>query len=193
MRVAPRPPPAGFLPCHAVAAYEGAVRAALIAYKERGRRELRRPLGRALAASVAAGLPAGLPAVLVPVPSRRSALRQRGADTTGALALEAARTLRSAGVGALALPLLRLGRTTSDSAGLSAPARAANLAGAMTADLGHLRQLPAGCVPALMIVDDLLTTGASLAEAARALATAGPPAAAAAVVAVTLRRGAGLG
>lgn len=184
--VAPQPAPAGFPRCHAVAAYAGAVRAAVVAYKERGRRQLRQPLGAALAVSVRAGRPmAAGPVVLVPVPSRSRAVRQRGADTTRALAGEAARSLRRAGVPALAVPALRLCRATADSAGLTAAARTANLSGAMTADLRHLPAIGAADV---MVVDDLLTTGATLAEAARALAAAGRPVRGAAVVAVTLRR-----
>jgi len=173
-----------------VAPYDGAVRAALIAYKERGRRELRRPLGSALARSVLAGVDAvdAGPVLLVPVPSRRRAIRQRGADTTKALALEAARALRRSGVDIRAVPALRLCRATSDSAGLTAAARAANVSGAMTA---HIRDPLSHRAPVLVVVDDLLTTGATLAEAARALASAGHPVTAAAVVAATPRRGVG--
>ena len=43
---------AGLPPVWAVAAYDGAVRAALIAHKEQGRLSLAKPLGRALALSV---------------------------------------------------------------------------------------------------------------------------------------------
>lgn len=190
LRVAPQPAPAGFPVCHAVARYDGGVRAALIAYKERGRRELCRPLGTALAVSVLAGVAAvgAGPVLLVPVPSRRRAIRQRGADTTTALALEAARVLRRSGLDALTMPALRLCRTTSDSAGLTAAARAANVSGAMTA---HIHDRPNHRGTALVVVDDLLTTGATLVEAARALAAAGRPVTAAAVVAATPRRGVG--
>lgn len=189
--MAPQPAPAGFPPCHAVAPYAGAVRASLIGYKERGRRELARPLGAALAASVAAGLPGGTTGrvLLVPVPSRRAAVRQRGTDTTRALAREAARCLQQSGVDALVGPALRLARATADSAGLTADARAANLSGAMRVHLPRVLLRPRD---ALVVVDDLLTTGATLAEAARALAAADRPVTAAAVVAVTRRR-AGLG
>lgn len=190
VRVAPDPAPAEFPACHAVAPYDGAVRAALIAYKERGRRELCRPLGRALSTSVLAGVATavGGPVLLVPVPSRRRAIRQRGADTTRVMALEAARVLRRSGVDTVVGPALRLRRATSDSAGLSAAARAVNVAGAMTAQLSCR---PDRSCASLVIVDDLLTTGATLAEAARALAATGRRVTAAAVVAATPRRGLG--
>lgn len=194
--VRPDPPPAGFPQCHAAAAYGGAVRAALIAYKERGRRDLRRPLGTALAMSALAGVSAAgptaigsraRPVVLVPVPSRRRAVRQRGEDTTRALAGEAVRWLRRAGIDALAMPVLRLCRATCDSAGLDAGSRAVNISGAMTA------RRPVDPTSVLVVVDDLLTTGATLTEAARALAAAGRPVTAAAVIAATSRRGVGFG
>ncbi|MDQ6873717.1 MAG: ComF family protein, partial [Actinomycetota bacterium] len=76
----PQPRPAGFPACWAVAPYDGPVRAAVIAYKERGRRDLLPPLGSALATVVRAGV-AG-PVLLIPVPSSPAALRARGTDTT---------------------------------------------------------------------------------------------------------------
>ncbi|MGB9378624.1 MAG: ComF family protein [Mycobacteriales bacterium] len=182
--VAPRPAPLGFPACTSVAHYDGSVRAALIAYKERGRRELGRPLGAALAASVGAGLTPGDagPVLLVPVPSQPHAVRRRGADTTRTLALEAARQLRRRGVATRVVACLRLCRETTDSAGLNAADRAVNLSGAMTSQLIPWRD---GSVVA---VDDLLTTGATLTEAARALRVAGRPVRSAAVVAATTRR-----
>jgi len=58
------------LPVVAAGAYAGALRAALIAYKERGRRDLAGPLGQLLVRSVAGGSASVL--VLVPVPFIRS-------------------------------------------------------------------------------------------------------------------------
>ncbi len=173
-----------------MADYEGPVRSALIAYKERGRRDLLAPLAMALAAAVDAAVttaPAAQagPVILVPVPSRAAAVRARGTDTTGRLAAAAGRLLRRCGRPAQAVAALRLSRTTGDSAGLGATARLANLSGAMVADSGRL---PPGAAARIVIVDDLVTTGATLAEAARALAVAGRPAVAAAVVAATVRR-----
>lgn len=185
---APHPGPPGFPRCWAVAGYDGAVRSAVIAYKERGRRDLLRPLGSALATAVRAG--ATGPVLLIPVPSAPAAVRARGTDTTGRLATAAAALLRRTGVPAAPWPVLRLRRRTQDSAGLNAADRMANLAGAMAADPRRLtrRRTPPASLPTLVLVDDLVTTGASLAEAARALAVAGYPAGCAAVVAATVRR-----
>ena len=149
--------------------YDGALRSALLAYKERGRRELARPLGRLLASALP---PGGAGLVLVPVPSRRAAVRERGGDHVLRLARVAGRA-----AGLRVRPALRLVREVADSAGLHREERAANLSGVMRA------RPPAGA-PAL-IVDDIVTTGATLQEAARALRAAGWPVAGAAVVAAT--------
>ncbi|EGX56582.1 hypothetical protein SZN_27036, partial [Streptomyces zinciresistens K42] len=60
-RVRPEPEPSGLPVVHAAARYEDAVRAALLAHKERGALALAAPLGTALARAVLAGIadPAG--------------------------------------------------------------------------------------------------------------------------------------
>ncbi|MDP9239485.1 MAG: ComF family protein, partial [Actinomycetota bacterium] len=127
--VEPVPPPPGFPPCWAVAAYDGPARSALLAYKERSRADLLRPLAGALTAAVTAGAscqlaalrapldahsPNGGSLVLVPVPSRPAAIRQRGADRTLGLARATAELLARAGIAARAVPALRLCRPTLD-------------------------------------------------------------------------------
>ena len=91
----PDPCPPGLPPTWAVAGYDGAPRAALLAHKEHGARTLTRPLGAALALAVAAAAArAGCPEpVLVPAPSRAAAVRARGDDPTLRLARAAARCL----------------------------------------------------------------------------------------------------
>ncbi len=184
--VTPWPTPAGFPDCRAVTAYDGPMRLALSAYKERGRRELAGPLAQALGRAVGShpAVVAGAPVVLVPVPSRRAAVRRRGGDPTRRLAGATARALTRRGIEVrlAPAPALRLCRPTADSAGLSAPDRWVNLQGAMSA---HPSRAAGGGV--VVVVDDLLTTGATLTEASRALADAGCPGAMAAVVAATER------
>lgn len=161
-------------PVTAATAYDGAVRAALLAYKERGRRDLLAPLGALLARAIPESLAAG--AVLVPVPSSPAARRTRGGDHVLRLARSASRRR-----GLPVVPALRLARAVADSAGLSTTQRTENLQGAMRA----LPPSPGG--PALL-VDDIVTTGSTLREAERALADAGWAVHGAAVVAATLRR-----
>jgi hypothetical protein len=84
--------------------------------------------------------------------------------------------------------LLRRSGRAADSAGLSAAQRRVNLAGTFALRDG-VRELPDGAV--LVVVDDVVTSGATLTEAATVLAPAagpaGPPVLAA-VVAATPRR-----
>jgi predicted amidophosphoribosyltransferase len=158
---------------HAAAAYENAVRAVLLAHKERGALPLSRALGRALAGAVRAGtgqVSGPGPLLLVPVPSARRAVAARGHDPARRIALAAARELRRGGIPARVVPVLRQRRPVTDQSGLGALQRQANLAGALEVVAGGERLLAAERV---VLVDDLLTTGASLAEAARAVEAAG--------------------
>ncbi len=187
-RTVPRPQPPGFPTTWCLRDYDGVTRELLLAHKERGRLGLARPLGSALAQAVEGLLAAkGSSAViLVPVPSTRAATRARGHDPVLRAARHAARALRAEGRVAAALPVLAVGRAVADSAGLTAAARAANLAGAHVVRRRALRRVPSGAQ--VVLVDDLVTTGASLAEAARALTAAGLTPYGAAVVASTVRR-----
>ncbi|MEU5200020.1 ComF family protein [Streptomyces scabiei] len=170
-RVRPVPEPSGLPAVHAAAPYEDAVRATLIAHKERGALALAGPLGTALAGAVRAAVRAGGggPVLLVPVPSARRAVRARGHDPARRIALAAAGELRRTGSPARVAGVLRQRRAVADQAGLDARRRLANLAGALEVAAGGTPLLDGG---AIVLVDDLMTTGASLAEAARAVRTA---------------------
>jgi predicted amidophosphoribosyltransferase len=190
----PRRFPEGFPPTVAAGGYAGPVRPAVIAFKERGRAELARPLGAALALAVAAVMagvpgPAPGPVQLVPVPSTAAALRTRGRDHVRELTACAVAELRAAGVAAEEVRLLRRRGRLRDSAGLSAAQRRANLTGTFVAG----RRSAGGL---LVLVDDVVTTGATLTEAAATLAamqavgrSPGDPPVLAAVVAATPRGG----
>ncbi|MDB1089459.1 ComF family protein [Streptomyces sp. ACA25] len=167
-RVRPRPEPPGLPPVHACAEYADQVRAVLLAHKERGVLPLAAPLGQALFPAVlAAAGPATGVLQLVPVPSGRAAAGRRGHDPVRRIAHAAAVGLRGAGRMARVLPALRRRRRVSDQAGLSAGERFRNVSGAFVADRAEWP-----LVGPVVVIDDLITTGASLAEAVRALRAA---------------------
>nr|WP_194277416.1 ComF family protein [Streptomyces olivaceus] len=195
-RVRPVPEPPGLPVVHAAAPYADEVRAALLAHKERGMLALTAPLGAALAGAVRAGLresgagdgdgfsgpgpgPGPSPGrgpvsvLLVPVPSARRAVRTRGHDPARRIALAAAGELRRTGVSARVSAVLRQRHAVADQSGLDARQRLDNLTGALAVVPGGARLLCGGGT--VVLVDDLMTTGASLTEAARAVraATAG--------------------
>lgn len=201
--VVPDPAPAGLPPVWAAAPYEGAIRRVIVAYKERGRWSLSLVLGRSLGAAVRAaragagaasdghGVSAGPSAhheeelLLVPVPARRAGVRTRGYDVVGRLAQGAVAALRATEVRAAVLPLLTHTRDVADQADLDAVGRAANLHGAFAVPPRRMRCARGRRV---VIVDDVVTTGVTLTEAARALQAAGAVVACAATVAATRRR-----
>ncbi|MYS25270.1 Predicted amidophosphoribosyltransferases [Streptomyces sp. DvalAA-14] len=178
-RVWPSPEPPGLPPVYAAARYGDEVRAVVLAHKERGALGLARPLGAALATAVRQ-VPVAGPVLLVPVPSARRAVAQRGHDATARMAGAAARLLRGRGAAARVVPVLRQLRPVADQSGLTAAERLANLSGAVAAAGGRLSLLRAAPV---VLVDDLMTTGASLTLAAAAVRAAGGCVAGAAVVA----------
>ncbi|MGW2079747.1 ComF family protein [Streptomyces sp. NPDC001939] len=110
------------------------------------------------------------PLLLVPVPSARKAVRARGHDPARRIAYAAAAELRRAGVPARVLAALRQRRAVADQAGLDSRGRLANLAGALEVPAGARALLASG--GRIVLVDDVMPTGASLAEAARAIRAA---------------------
>jgi predicted amidophosphoribosyltransferase len=182
----PSPPPVGLPLCARAVPYDGVARSALIAFKEHGRADLARPLGAVLADAVTlinGGV--GPPVALVPVPASPAALRHRGRDHVLQLARAAARHLRDRGRSARVLPLLRAVRSPADQSGLDARRRATNVRGAFMA---RPTAYAARGIP-LVLIDDIVTTGATAAECATTLAAAGSPIeGVAAVAAAVLRR-----
>ncbi len=199
----PTPIPAGLVPPWSTGEYAEPLRSLVVDHKDGGRLSLARPLGSLLAVAVAAahhaaagGSAAGPvhrvhpvhPVCLVPVPSHPSVARSRGQDPMLRIAHAAAGTLRRQGVSVLVCPLLRVASRPGDQAGLGAGERAQNVAGRF-----RLRREGAPRPGALLLVDDVITTGATLREAQRALEAGGLHPVAAATVAATRRRHPGSG
>ncbi|MBA2443821.1 MAG: ComF family protein [Nocardioidaceae bacterium] len=173
----------------AVAVYDGVARSALVAHKEQARLSLSKPLGRALALSVFGVLAAqsdrgtALRVLhLVPAPSSRRTVISRGHDPLLRMTNECAKALRAASVHAIVAPVLAAARPVRDQAGLSARQRADNLGGAFA--FKGRRGLDGRAV---VVVDDIVTTGATAAEACRVLGLVGADVLGVAVVAATAR------
>jgi predicted amidophosphoribosyltransferase len=169
----------------AVTEYAGVTRELLLAHKEHAQLELAKPLGRALACSVIAVVAASEPPLhglaLVPVPSRAAVVRARGHDPLLRITRHARKGLRAHGLDVELVRCLRVRRRVADQAGLDASARAANVAGAFGLRWGRPRT-------AVVIVDDVITTGATVSEAARVLRQTGTRIVGVAVVAATDKR-----
>jgi predicted amidophosphoribosyltransferase len=189
----PDPTPHGLALPVAAARYEAAVKALVLAHKEQQVLALATPLAGLLAEAVrellvhtgaARDPPAapGPPVALVPVASRPSVVRARGHDPLLRVARRAAAALRGDDLPAVVRRLLRARGRVRDQAGLSAAERAANLGGAFACPR------PARCGdPPVVVVDDVLTTGATAREAQRALEEAGHHVLGIATVAATRR------
>ncbi|WP_213814303.1 ComF family protein [Glaciihabitans sp. dw_435] len=149
--------------------YEGAVRRVILAFKESNRTDVAGALARTLE-GVVREASAG-PIDIVPVPTSRSAWRRRGYDPV-ALICDCA--------GLRPLRALVQTRSTRSQKTLGATERASNLAGSMAAR----RRLTGRKI---LLVDDVLTTGATLAEAERAARQAGAEIAGAVTLAFTPR------
>ncbi len=183
----PTPCPDGFPITVTSSPYDRLLRRVINAHKERQALILTRFLADQLALSIQALLVAepdlwrSSKIILVPVPSAARTVRQRGFDATASMARVAARRLAGR-YRITVLSVLTQARLVADQAGLDARARHENLSGAF-----RLRK-PIGPGAAVVVVDDLVTTGSSLTEAARVLRQARIPVVGAATVAATLRR-----
>jgi ComF family protein len=166
--------PAGLVQLEWCAGYGGVARACLHALKYDGEQRLAAPLGRLMAERwQRAGIGGE---VLVPVPVHAARRRERGFDQAELLA-------RMAGT-ELSLPVVpavvRAARTKAQHA-LGRGARAQNVGRVFSVPPRHVAAVADRWV---VLVDDVVTTGATLSACAAALRAAGAPA----VSALTLAR-----
>lgn len=177
--VSPRRDPQ--VPVFALGRYAGARRSVIVAVKERGRSDLIAPLALTLDAGLQRLLRwrlLELPLTIIPAPTRRSAARRRGGDPIARISAAVADRHGDVTVASV----LRLRALTRDSVGLGSGAREDNIAGRVVVRRRGVAAV-AGGTGDVVVVDDVVTTGATLAESVRVLRAARVPVAAALVIA----------
>ncbi|MEY3856129.1 MAG: hypothetical protein RJA45_599, partial [Actinomycetota bacterium] len=138
--------------------YNDRAKTLLRSYKELGESELSKTMAQAMVNLL--GCFDQLPSILVPMPSNRSSVRERGFNPAELLAREL--SLRVPGLRWSNI-LLRT-RETKDQSKLSPTERRQNQQGSMMAKVGTGR---------VLLVDDVVTTGASMLTAKETLENAG--------------------
>lgn len=155
-RAAKEPLPDGIDALHAAFVYEGAARRLVHRLKYESLRAAAAPL-----AAQMIFLPSGEEEIIVPVPTDKRRERRRGFNQSSLLAQYMSKEL-----GMQMEPALRRVDTRRPQTGLSADERRKNLSGCMVCS---------GAVngKSVLLIDDVVTTGATVSEAARALRQAG--------------------
>ncbi|GFM19527.1 MULTISPECIES: ComF family protein [Mycobacteriaceae] len=185
------------VPVLSLGRYAGPRRKAIVAVKEHGRTDLIRPLAHALHDGLVHLLTWGIlerPLTVVPAPTKHSSARKRGGDPVtriaqlavagsdpgavagtdpdavaspdlSAVASPDLSSVAGTGTGLSVVAALRLKAFTRDSVGLSSAGRQRNIA-------GRVRRIGAVDGPVLL-VDDIVTTGATAAESVHVLQTGG--------------------
>lgn len=176
LRWEPTPSPVGFPRTLSATAGCHNLRRLLSAWKDGGRGDLDDLLAHLLhgvlvaswaCPEVAAACWREEPVLIVPVPSSRAAIRRRGRHPLADVVRQAAAGCRPS---ARVVEALHLTGTVRDQSGLDSLARQRNLAEAVLVRRGSRRLVDSRTV---LLVDDLVTTGASLTAAANALRQAG--------------------
>lgn len=165
----------------AVHPYDRVAQRIILAVKEHGRHALEPVLAQSIAiACLPLLVRSRAPVLLVPAPSRASARRRRGADVVWSVAQRSATLLAEAGWEVIPRRLLTHARKVDDQSGLGAYERERNIAGSMRLRSASIsptslttrwdRPIMEG---EIIVVDDLVTTGATMREAIRVLGEVG--------------------
>ncbi|RBP66146.1 putative amidophosphoribosyltransferase [Brevibacterium sanguinis] len=165
----------GGIPVVGIAEYTAHLSRMVVGFKDDGRRDILDPLALGLARSITAALEMAPcspgPVLVIPAPSSERARRRRGGSHTAALARRTAALAPELRL--LVVDVLRA-RRRRDQVGLGARARQENASGTQLLAPGARELLTRPEVlgaGAVILVDDFATTGATLAESARILAS----------------------
>ena len=156
--------------------YDGVARSSILALKEQGRTGLATILSRPFAAAVEAALADDPHAQVVAVPSSRAARRRRGFEPVRLLAGRA---------GVVLSRVFEPARPHAVQKGLGVAERGRNLDGVFVLSHPAPTKVLLGRV---LLIDDVVTSGATLAAAAQVLRDGGAEVVGAAVLAATPRR-----
>ena len=151
------------------ATYDESTSPIILAAKESGSREAVKLIARSIACSISfaiSNLDISKPINLITIPSQLSAIRKRGRDHIKDLVLEVIIQLDQQNIDAIYLPILKPIKKIKDQSNLNGLQRKENMSHAFIAKSSPISQ------SAVILIDDLVTTGASVQEGVRALAEA---------------------
>lgn len=157
---------------YACARYSGAVRRAILGWKDHGDEECDGVFADAIMELVTTRLRdvcTGEETVtVVPAPSSGTSLRRRGRWQTRVLADAVARACSAAGCKAMVSPLLSMGHVRGRSVQMQAGQRSLRVNGRIAV------RNTGGCIGrSMIVVDDIVTTGATMRQCVEALRSAG--------------------
>jgi ComF family protein len=141
----------------------------ILAAKESGNKEAVKLIARSITSSISfAILNLGIsqPINLVTIPSQLSAIRRRGRDHIEDLVQEVLIQLNKQNIDAIYLPILKPMKKIKDQSDLNGLQRKENMSHAFIVKSSPISQ------SAVILIDDLVTTGASIQEGVRALTEA---------------------